>query len=124
MAILIVLMAYINPSHVMIEIESLNIEHPRIVFMQFREESGNGTSYLARECNNLFGMKMPSNRPTTAIGKTKSGFAIYKSIRDCIIDYALWQQAYARGLSEDEYLRFLRTTYINDKKYLFNYLFY
>lgn len=113
---------YIDPEEVKEVIEELSIEHPEIVFLQFREESGNGTSNLARNHNNIFGMKVSSNRPTTAKGKTDSGFATYDSVRDCIIDYALWQQAYARGKTKREYLSYLRKVYIQDSNYLMKFL--
>lgn len=52
----------------------LRLEHPDIVFAQAKLESGNFNSQIFRENNNLFGMKMPWNRPTVAIG-VKRGHA-------------------------------------------------
>lgn len=113
---------YVPPEEVKEIIEELSIEHPDIVFLQYREESGNGTSGLAIKHNNIFGMKVSKNRPTTATGQTDSGFATYDSVRDCVIDYALWQQAYARGKNRGEYLSYLRKVYINDSNYLRKFL--
>lgn len=99
-------------------IKSLNIQHPEVVYRQYVIESGWGTSNLAVTHNNLFGMKYPQNRPTTAYGKTSNGFAKYRSIRDSIIDYALWQSFYANNLSETEYLSYLSKVYAEDPKYI------
>lgn len=118
----LLLKSNIPPEEVKGYIQELSIEHPSIVMKQFREESGHGSSGLAVKFNNVMGMKYPSNRPTTATGKLPSGFAIYNSVRDCIIDYALWQQAYARGLEETEYLSYLRRVYTSDEKYLYKLL--
>lgn len=63
-------------------------------------------------------MKYPSDRKTTAIGKTKSGFAIYKSKRSCLRDYRIWQDKYGKGLSRAQYIRLLRKVYSMDEKYL------
>ena len=100
------------------ELNSLRVEHSDIVLRQYALESGIGTSRLARECNNIFGMKYPTKRPTTAIGKTKSGFAIYVSVREAIIDYLLWQAYYAKGLSRQQYLNVLQRNYGGSNNYL------
>lgn len=88
----------------------LRLEHPDIVMAQAIEESGHFRSTLFKDGNNCFGMKVPYSRPTTAIGTFK-GHARYGSIRDCILDYAIWQSSYAKGLSREEYFIFLDNTY-------------
>lgn len=99
-------------------IESLNIQHSDIVYRQYAIESGWGTSILATEHNNLFGMTYPTSRPTTATGKTESGFAIYNSVRESVIDYAIWQSTFAFNLTEKEYLSYLGKVYAEDPKYI------
>lgn len=54
---------------------------------QFALESAFGNSRIAKVKNNLCGMKVPSVRPSLNVGV--SGFATYKSIQHCIIDYVL-----------------------------------
>lgn len=103
-------------------VQELGIEHKAIVMSQYRIESGNGTSGLAIKHNNVMGMKLATNRPTTAVGSTESGFAIYDSVRDCIIDYALWQSSYCRGMSRTDYLKYLRRVYTKDNNYLYKLL--
>lgn len=103
------------------KIKSLGIKHPEIVYAQFREESGNGGSYLAKTQFNLFGMKYPTKRETTAIGKGKGGYAIYKSWQDAVKDYKMFQDRYYKNLSRTQYMRKLRTSYTKDPNYLKNY---
>lgn len=98
-------------------IYQLNIAHPEIVLIQARIESGNFTSNLFLEYNNMFGMKMPYRRPTMAIGKTNSGFAIYGSWKDSVIDYALYQAYSAKNLSEEAYIDHLNEHYAEDSLY-------
>lgn len=100
----------------------LGFKYPDIVYQQFKIESASGKSNLAVNYNNLTGMKFPTVRLTTSIGKTKSGFAIYGDWRDSIIDrllldyYSQWN-----NLSREDYLNKMRTIYCkNCKNYLAN----
>lgn len=68
-----------------------NIQHYEIVLAQIRLETGNLSSLICRNNKNLFGMKYPKQRETTALGEQR-GHAFYKSYAACIADYALWQK--------------------------------
>lgn len=93
-------------------IDSLNLKHPNIVKAQMIIESG----YAKRtKGNNFFGMHVAKNRPTTALNR--SGYAIYSSWQESVLDYALFQAAYCRKLSRDEYLSYICKNYAEDKKY-------
>ena len=94
----------------------LRIEYAYIVYAQARLESGNFTSDIFIENNNLFGMKVAERRPTTAIGVNRK-HAVYKSWRESVLDYALMQAAYYRGLSEKEYLDKICSVYAEDSMY-------
>lgn len=94
----------------------LRLEHPYIVYSQAIIESGNFTSNVWRENNNMFGMKMPERRATLAIGINK-GHSVYKSWKECIVDYALFQSSYLRGLSEEEYFVKVGNSYAEDGSY-------
>ena len=98
-------------------IKEINVAHPEVVFAQAILESGNFKSQLFIKYNNIFGMKMPEQRPTIAIGKTKSGYAIYKSWKHSVIDYAIYQAYSAKGLSQEKYIQFLNRVYAEDKDY-------
>lgn len=94
----------------------LRLDHPDIVMAQCILESGEFTSDLFKEGNNCLGMKVPGQRPTFAVGVCR-GHARFKSWHDCIADYALWQSAYGRGLSDDAYLALLDRIYAEDGSY-------
>lgn len=94
----------------------LRLDHPYIVYSQAIIESGNFTSNIWRENNNMFGMKMPERRPTLAIGISK-GHAVYKNWKECIIDYALFQSSYLRELTEEEYFMKIGNSYAEDGSY-------
>ena len=94
----------------------LHIEYAYIVYAQALLESGHFTSDIFMENNNLFGMKVAERRPTTAIGVNR-GHAVYKSWRESVIDYALMQAAYYRGLDEKTYLDKICSVYATDTTY-------
>lgn len=94
----------------------LRIDHPDIVMAQCIEESGAFTSRLFLEGNNCLGMKVPSTRPTLAVG-TMMGHARFNSWRDCITDYAIWQSTFCRRFTRDEYFAYLDRIYAEKKGY-------
>lgn len=94
----------------------LNVKFPNIVKAQIILESANMTSNRALYDNNVLGLKVAKQRPTTAINS--SGHAIYNSIEDCIIDYALWQSQNAfRCKNDNDYLNLLQRIYAEDENY-------
>jgi hypothetical protein len=95
---------------------SLKIAHPDIVMAQAIIESGNFKSNIFKENNNLFGMKMPEYRKTTAIGINR-GHAVYRNWRESVIDYALWQGKRARYQTKNQYLCRLKS-YATDPNYI------
>lgn len=80
------------PSHkeVFATIVNAGIKFPEVAFAQAILESGHFRSKIAKQNNNLFGMRMPNKRQTTAIG-TKYGYAKYKSWQASVEDYKNWQ---------------------------------
>lgn len=99
-------------------IKNLHIKYPNVVRAQIALESGYVLSTRAIRDNNLTGMKVAKVRPTTAINKTN--YAIYKSIEDCLIDYALWQSQNLKlrnCRSEEKYMEFLQENYAEDPNY-------
>ena len=99
-------------------IKQIGIAYPDVVLAQARLETGNFTSKVFRENNNLFGMKLPRVRNTTAIGEQNS-HADYASWRQSIADYKLWQDDVIAGIkSKRQYLSYLSKNYAEDKKYI------
>ena len=107
----------ISAESVLTLLDTLNVEHPHIVFAQMRLESGNFKSDLAKNNDNFFGMKYPRQRATVAQGVDR-GYAYYRSWSYSVLDYALWQRRYASGLTEEEYLKMLSEKYAEDKSYV------
>ena len=89
------------------------VDKPAIAFAQVILETGNFTSAIYLENNNLFGMKLAKCRVTTAIGENRHS-AVYRSWFDSLIDYKLWQEYWKEhGYNSDEML----TIYCPDKDY-------
>jgi len=95
-------------------IDHCGIQHADIVYKQALLETGHFRSRIFTEQNNLFGMKLARNRPTTAIGSSKNGSAIYVSWEHSVIDYMLWQDRQYKG---GDYYRFLKRVYAEDTVY-------
>lgn len=64
-------------------------ELAKYIFCQAAFETGNFSSVIFRDQNNLFGMKLAKVRPTTATGESR-GHAVFRSIADSVKDYALY----------------------------------
>lgn len=100
------------------EIQRHNIRFEDIVVAQYKLESACGTSDIAIENNNLFGMKVARLRPTTAVGERR-GHAYYESWEECVTDYALWQTQNAGKIRDSaEYLILLDAIYAEVPDYV------
>ena len=97
-------------------IGELNLRHADIVFAQAKLESGNFSSKIFRENNNLFGMKLARQRATTATGENR-GHATYSSWRQSVDDYAMYYNKYLSRLSRSEYIEYLGKNYAQDANY-------
>jgi len=101
------------------------IKYRQVVLLQSQLETGNYTSDIFRNGNNLFGMRYPGLRPTVATGIYKE-HAQYAHWSDSVIDYALWQEWYLSlgyriegGYDSDFYLVFLKCIpYAEDPRYV------
>jgi len=98
-------------------LEELNIKFPDIVLAQAEIETGNFTSKVFKENNNLFGMKVATQRPTTNSGESLN-HAYYKHWKESVLDYALFTSVYLRNIkSEKEFLNYLKENYSEDSLY-------
>ena len=100
-------------------IQQTNIAHPDIVYRQAVLESGNFTSAIFRENNNLFGMRRAYRRPHTQTGENR-GYAVYGSWQMSVADYALWQAWSAKRLDRQAYIQLLGRIYAEDSEYINN----
>lgn len=99
-------------------IKELNIAFPEIVFAQAKLESGNFKGKMFLENHNLFGMKKPSIRSTTAKGE-QYGHAYYDSWKESVLDYALWSCRYLSHVkTKEQYLDYLANNYAEDTLYI------
>jgi len=98
------------------EIKKMNFKHPEIVLAQARLETGNFTSDIFYNNNNLFGMKKAYSRPTTASGVRKD-HATYSHWKESLVDYALYSSAFLRYTEEEDVLDHLANYYAQDLFY-------
>lgn len=104
-------------------IKKLGIKHPEVVFAQAVIESGAFNSYLAKTCNNLFGMRIAKKRPTLAQKgcNYKHGFAKYQSWHHSIEDYKMYQTYVLRDkptMTDEQYLKYIARTYAKNTEYV------
>lgn len=101
------------------EILENNIQYPDIVLAQAILESGYMTSQIFIENNNLFGMRFPERRETTAISENK-GYSVYDCWTDSVKDYKLFQDFLFRNKEKtrDEYFDYLSRIYAEDGSYV------
>jgi len=97
---------------------SLNIRFPHIVYAQAKLETGNFSSKIFKENNNLFGMREANVRPTTNKG-TENNHAYFDSWYDSVLDYAFYQASYLSDIkTESEYFQYLGQNYAEDPNYI------
>lgn len=93
-------------------------KYPHIVLAQAKLESGNFTSKLFKNNNNMFGMKRARQRVTTAQGE-KNEYAYYRDWIDCVYDYIMWSACSTDEISnESEYFGILSEKYAEDTTYV------
>ena len=98
-------------------LEELNVPHADIVYAQALLETGNFTSHIFKNNNNLFGMKVATIRPTTNIGE-ENGHAVFKHWRQSVVDYALYSSCYLTKMSRQEYFDYLGSRYAENPNYV------
>jgi hypothetical protein len=97
---------------------SLNVKFPHIVYAQAKLETGNFTSKIFKENNNLFGMREARVRPTTNKG-TENNHAYFDTWYDSVLDYAFYQASYLSDIkTESEYFQYLSQNYAEAPNYI------
>ena len=110
----------INHSRLYSKLIEHGVKHPDIAFAQALLESAYYKSPLFNRANNLFGMQMPTKRPTTATGIT-NGYSKYQTWSHSVLDYKLLQEALFKRKGEmnrGEYLKYIDRWYSKDGKYI------
>lgn len=96
------------------EIDKLNLKFKDVVYAQCIIEGASKTGKrwnnpIFLDGNNFLGLKRAYLRPSTAISWNEQGYCIYKSWRDCIVDYSLFQLQNSRNINtEEEYITLLK----------------
>ena len=107
-------MSYVEYIMSLLKRQGFTEEMSKLITAQAGFETGNFTSVIFKENNNLFGMKLPKVRKTTAIGENR-GHAVYKTIEDCIKDYWLYNRALGYLSEYSSVINFVRA--LVQKKY-------
>lgn len=97
-----------------------NVKFKHIVVAQAIEESAWFTSRRAKECKNIFGIKI-SSHPLQSGRSNRYG--CYRSIDDCIKHFTLIQRQainHRHIKSDADYYRYLRRVYATNPKYVKN----
>lgn len=104
--------------HLFLYMDSIHLKYPKVVLAQAILESNHFRSNVFLKYNNLFGMKIPSKRPSLRIHAKSytTTYSSYKSWKESVIDYALYQSTFIFNIkSEEEYLNYISKNYTNAK---------
>lgn len=100
------------------KIKELNIKQPHIAYAQAMLESGNFTSRIFRENNNMFGMKQARSRINLA-KSTQYGHAYFENWEECLLDFAFHRATYLSKLrTEKDIYTYLGRYYAEDPSYI------
>ena len=100
------------------KIKQLNLNYPHIVYAQAMLESGNFTSKIFKENNNMFGMKQARVRINLA-KSTQYNHAYFETWEDCLLDFAFHRATYFSKLkTEQDYYNYLGKYYAEDPSYV------
>jgi len=100
------------------KIKQLNLNYPHIVYAQAMLESGNFTSKIFKENNNMFGMKQARVRINLA-KSTQYNHAYFETWEDCLLDFAFHRATYFSKLkTEQDYYNYLGKYYAEDPSYI------
>ena len=96
-----------------------NAWYPDILLKQAKLESGNYTSNIYNNTNNLYGMKLVGKRQTTQLKNTYNGYGCYSNWCESVLDRMLWDVFRFNNIkpSEEEYLKALEQ-YAEDSNYI------
>lgn len=108
----------LNKATLVKTLKDMGVQHIDVVLAQAILESGTFTSNIFKTKNNMFGMKVPGRRQTTALNKR--GYATYSSWIDSVRDYKLYQDFITKNknVSRSKYLSILAKGYCSNPNYV------
>lgn len=101
-------------------LKSLQAWYPDIIMAQIQTESCFGTSDVAKNANNLVGMKKTNKRRTTQIkNQDYKGYGMYNNWESCVIDRVMWDYACfgKKKPSRKAYVEHLNSCYAKSRQY-------
>jgi uncharacterized FlgJ-related protein len=102
------------------KIQKLNFRFPHIVYAQAILETGNFTSAVFKENNNMFGMREAKVRITVSSG-TNLNHAYYNNWEESLEDYAYYYSTYLSKIkTEEEFFTYLSQNYAESGDYVKN----
>lgn len=107
--------------NVKIVVDMCDFWFPEIILAQYKLESSEGTSRVAKTHNNLFGMKKAFSRPSVRCKSFDTrGYAVYNNWPLSVVDRRLWDDCmFPEGKpTREEYLAKLTKIYAEDAKYV------
>lgn len=109
----------INDSILYVFLKDNNAWYPEILLKQAKIESGNYTSNVYTNTNNLYGMKKVGRRQTTQLNNTYNGYGCYTNWCESVLDRMLWDLFYFKNEkpTEAEYLKAM-SIYAEDSLYI------
>ena len=99
------------------EMKRLKIQHPHIALAQMMIETNYFNHPRFKNRSNIAGLRRAGSRITTASGYDDSGFAEFTDWKQSLLDYALLQTGFARGLTEEQYYQWLES-YTHEEDYI------
>ena len=98
--------------------KDIGIKYIDVMVAQSKIETAHYTSPIFKANKNLFGMKLPESRQTTAIGE-QHNHADYITWQQSVVDYKLWQDRVISKLNtKRKYLAYLHKNYATNKQYV------
>ena len=109
----------INDSILYVFLKDNNAWYPEILLKQAKIESGNYSSNIYLNTNNLYGMKKVGKRQTTQLNNTYKGYGCYNNWCLSVLDRMLWDMSMFNNVkpSKEEYLKTM-SIYAEDSNYI------
>ena len=109
----------VNDSILYVFLKDNNAWYPEILLKQAKLESGNYTSNVYNNSNNLYGMKKVGKRLSTQLKDTYNGYGCYTNWCESVLDRILWDIYYFKGIkpTREEYLNAM-SFYAEDLNYI------
>lgn len=105
----------LNEENLLKVIKYYDIKFPKVVLAQSKVETGNWTSAICKENNNIFGFRVFGSWKGKEFPFRNRGHLVFKDWQDCVAHYKMWQD---KNFTNGSYIKFLkRMGYAEDPSY-------